>query len=120
MAVHQAVAHGEVLAQADQRVIDGLVAVGVVLTQHVAHAGGGFFKGLIAGQAAFVHGVEDAAVDRLQAVPDVRQGAADNDGHRVFDVRFLHLVFQIDVDDLLIGKGNVPFLVRSFSHMLSP
>ena len=40
VAVHQGVAHGEVLGQTDQGVVDGLVAVGVVAAQHVAHAGG--------------------------------------------------------------------------------
>ena len=41
------------------------VAVGMVLTQHITHAGGRFLKGLVGGQAVLIHGVEDPAVDRL-------------------------------------------------------
>ncbi len=114
VALHQAVAHGEVLAQADHGVVHRRVAVGVVLTQHVAHAGGRLLEGLVAGEAALVHGVENAAVHRLQAVPHVGQGPAHDDGHGVLNVRVLHLVLQVDIYNLLIGKGNVFFFIRLF------
>ena len=52
VALHQGVAHGEVLGQADQGVVDAGVPVGVVLAQHVAHAGGRLLEGLVVGQAA--------------------------------------------------------------------
>ena len=57
VAVDEPVAHGEILGQPDQGVIHGAVPVGVILAQHVAHAGGGFFEGLVGGQTAFIHGV---------------------------------------------------------------
>ena len=38
------------------------------------------------GQAHLVHGVEDSAMDRLEAVADVGQRAADDDAHRVVEV----------------------------------
>src|SRR5699024_11809213 len=95
VALDEGIAHGEILGQADQGVVDAAVAVGVVFAQHVAHAGGGFFEGVVGGEAAFVHGVQNAPVDRLQAVPHVGQSAARYDGHGVFDVRLFHFGNQI-------------------------
>ena len=72
VAVHQHIAHGEILRQTHQRVVHGGVAVGVIPAQHIAHAGGGFLEGLVAGQVILVHGVQDTPVHGLQAVPHVR------------------------------------------------
>ena len=46
-------------------------------------------------------------MDRLEAVPHVGEGTAHNHAHRVLNVRILHLVFQINFHDLLIGECNV-------------
>ena len=40
VALYQGTAHGEILSQADQGIVYAGVSVGVVLTQHIAHAGG--------------------------------------------------------------------------------
>jgi hypothetical protein len=42
-----------------------------------------------------MHRPENPAVDRLEAVPNVRQRPADDDGHRVVEIRPAHLVFDI-------------------------
>jgi len=62
-------------------VADDLGGLGVLLVELEAH---------------LLHAVEDAAVDGLEAVADVGQGAADDDGHRVVEIRPAHLVFNID------------------------
>ena len=49
VAIHQHIAHGEVLCQTYQRVIHGGVAVGVIPAQHVAHAGSRLLKRLVRG-----------------------------------------------------------------------
>jgi hypothetical protein len=43
-------------------------------------------------EAEIVHRVEDAAVDRLQTVSHVRQGARDDHAHRVGEERVFYLV----------------------------
>ena len=91
VAVHQGIAHGEILSQADQSVIDAGIAVGMVPAQHVAHAGGGLFEGFVHREAILVHGVEDPAMDGLQAIPHVRESPAHDDAHGVLNVGFLHL-----------------------------
>ena len=121
MTVHQRVAHGEVLGQTHQSVVDGGVAVGVVPAQHVAHAGGGLLKRLVAGQPVLVHGVEDAPVYGLQTVPHVRQGTAYNDAHGVFDIGFFHLRNQRRGDNHLIRVADLFRVVVWFlRHNKSP
>ena len=119
VAVHQHIAHGEVLGQADQGVIHGRVAVGVIPAQHVAHAGGGLLEGAVRGQIVLVHGVENPPVHGLQAVPHVGQGPAHDHGHGVFNIGFFHLRHQGPLHNVLV---RVPQLLRVvlwfFAHIL--
>ena len=121
VALDEGVAHGEVLGQADQGVIHGTVPMGVVLTQHIAYAGGGFLEGFVGGQATLVHGVQDSPVDGLQAVPHIGQGPAHDDGHGVVDVAVLHLLDQLGLHDVLVGEGDVlRAIVFVFCHSFTP
>ena len=113
VAVHQLVAHGEVLGQPDHGVVGRRITVGMIPAQHVAHAGGGLLKGLVRGQIVLIHGVEDPPVDRLQTVPDVGQGPAHNDAHGIFDIAGLHLLDQFRFGDDLIREGDVLRLIVS-------
>ena len=118
VALHQHVAHGEVLGQTDQGVIHGLVAVGMVAAQHVADAGGGLLEGAVGGQIVLVHGVQDSAVDRLQAVTDIGQGPAHNNGHGIFNIGFLHFRNQRGVDNVLVRVTDLLRIVlRFFTHL---
>ena len=120
VSVHQRIAHGKVLRQTDHCVIYGGISVGMIASQHVAHAGGGFLKGLVRGQVVLVHGVENAAVDRLHAVPHVRQGAPHNDAHGVLDVGLLHLRHQGRADDGLVRIPDLfGIILWFFTHRLS-
>ena len=47
-------------------------------------------------EAHLLHAVEDAAVDGLEAVADVGQGAADDDRHGVVEIRAAHLLFNVN------------------------
>ena len=98
LAVDERIAHRPVLAEADERIVDGAVAVRVVLAHDVADHAGALGVPALGTVAAVVHRVQDARVHRLQAVPHVRQRPADDDRHRVIDVAALHL--KLDVDRL--------------------
>ena len=65
VAVHQHIAHGEILSQTHHGIIDRAVAMGVVLTKHITDAGCGLLEGLVGSQTGFVHGVQNSAVNRL-------------------------------------------------------
>jgi hypothetical protein len=66
--VDQRQAHGELLRHAHQRVIDGLVAVRMILADHVADDARRLPVRLVPVVAVLVHREEDAPVHRLQAV----------------------------------------------------
>ena len=99
LAQRQRVAHGPVLDQADQRIVDGGVAVRVVLAHDLADHAGALVEGALRAVAAVEHRVEHAAVDGLEAVADVREGAAHDDGHRVVEVGALHFRLQVNLFD---------------------
>src|SRR5690606_25603383 len=103
LAVFQRQAHGEVLSHADHGVINGGVSVRVVFTHHFPDDFGGFLVFAVPVIADGALAKEDAAVHRLEAVADIWQGARDDDGHGVVEVRLLHFVF--DGDGLDVG-GN--------------
>ena len=120
VAIHQHIAHGEVLCQTHQRVIHGGIAVGMIPAQHVAHAGSRLLKGLVACQIVLVHGVQNAPVHRLQAVPHIRQGAAHNDAHGIFDIGLFHLRHQRRFHDSLFRIPDLLGVILGFfTHFFS-
>ena len=111
VAVDQRVAHGEILRQTDHRVVDRRVAVRMIPAQHVADAGRRFFERLVGRQPVLIHGVENAPVHGLQTVAHIRQRTADNDGHRVVDIRALHLMHELRLHDPLLREHDVLGLI---------
>ena len=92
LAVDQRVAHGEVLGEAHEGVVDGGVAVRVEVLHHLADDRGRLVvrpRGL---EPGVVHRVQHAAVHRLEAVAHVGQRAPDDHAHRVVEVRRPHLL----------------------------
>jgi len=101
--VDQRIAHAERLRHADEGVIHGRVAVRVELTENFADDLGALAGRPVRSQAHLVHAEENAAMDGLQAVADIGQGASHDHAHRVIDVRPLHLVFDVDVHHLAVA-----------------
>jgi hypothetical protein len=66
----------------------------MVLAEHLADHARRFLVGAIPVEAELVHREEHAPVDRLQAVADVGERAADDDGHGVVEIRLPHLLFD--------------------------
>jgi hypothetical protein len=97
--IDERVSEGEVLGHPHQRVVDRRVAVRVVLAHHAADDVRGLPVGTIGPQTLLDHRPEDPAVDRLQAVADVRQGTRHDDRHRVVEVGALNLLLEADVLD---------------------
>ena len=68
----------------------------MVVAHHVADDFRRFRILFVELEAHLLHAVEDAAVDGLEAIPGVGQGAADDDGHRVVEIRPAHLLVDVD------------------------
>ena len=95
VAVNQRNAHVERLGQAHHGVVDSCVAMRVVLADDVADRTGGLHMRTVGRVTRLVHGIEDAAVNRLQAVAHVGKSARHDDAHRVLEERRLHLFAQV-------------------------
>ena len=102
--VGEHVAHGEILRHAHDRVVDRSVPMRVVLTEDFTDDARRLLVRLARSHARFLHGIEDAAMHRLQAVAHIRQGASDNDAHGVVDIGILHLAREIYRNDLPLAK----------------
>ncbi len=92
--VDQRHAHGEILRQADHRVIDRLIAVGMVLTDHVADGARRLVIGLVPFEPVLIHRVENAAMHRFETVARIRQRTRHDHAHGVIEVGALHLVVE--------------------------
>ncbi len=94
--VHQRVAHVEVLRHADERVVDGGVAVGMEVAHHLADDLRALAIAARRRQPHRLHAVQHAAMRGLQAVAGVGQRSSNDYAHGVIHVRTLHLVFDVD------------------------
>ena len=99
LTVNERVAHAETLRHAHQRFIDRGVTVGVEFLQHLAHYARALGVLAAGDEIHLVHGVEDAAVDGLEAVADVGQGAPDDYAHGVIHIGAPHLLFDSHSDE---------------------
>ena len=86
LSVDEHVAQREVLRHADDRVVDGRVAVRVVLADDVADDARRFLVSTVPVVGQFVHRVQNPPVHRLQTVAHVRQRTPDDHAHRVIQV----------------------------------
>ena len=109
LSVDEHVAHREILGHARHGLIDGRVTVRVEFTQHLTHDTGGFLVGCVGTQSQLLHGIQYAAVDRLQAIACVGKGAGDDHAHRIIQIRITHLGIDINLLDIsvLAVRGNL-------------
>ncbi len=68
---------------------------------------------LVGADAHLVHGEEDASLDGLEAVARVGEGAGVDDGVGVLEEARLHLLGDVDVDDVLFVDDVVVHLGHS-------
>ncbi len=108
----QGIAGGEILGEPHQRVIDRLVAVRVILADHVADDTGAFLEGAVGVEPQLAHGIEQAAMHRLQAVAHVRQGARHDGRQRIGQIPLAERLSELHRPDR--GQRND---VVAFCHL---
>jgi hypothetical protein len=106
VAVDERVAQRERLRHARQRVVDRLVAVGVVVAHHVTGDAGGLHVRAVRTSVELVHAPQDAAMHGLEAVARVGERPADDDRHGVLEERALHLLLDLDGLDAAAGGDD--------------
>ena len=92
LAVDQRHAHGKILRHPDHRVVNRLVAVRMIFTDHVADDARGLDVFLVRRVALLVHRIQNAPMHRLQTVARIRQRPRHDHAHGVIEVGAFHLV----------------------------
>ncbi len=95
LAIHQRITHGETLRHADERIVNRRVAVGMEFAEDFADNLGALAGGAVGRKAHLAHAEQNAPVDGLEAVANVRQGASHDHAHGVIDIGPLHFVFDV-------------------------
>jgi hypothetical protein len=106
LAVDQPVALREILGQAHQGVIDRDVAVRMILADHVADDARGLLRGGFRVETQQPHGVEQAAVDGLEAIAHIRQGALGDRRQRIGQVAPRQRIAQGLIEDSAAVVGG--------------
>ena len=119
MAVNQGNPHREGLSKTHHRVIHCGVAVWMVLADDVADGTRRLHMRAVRRITGLVHRIEDAAMNGLQAVAHIGKRSRDDNAHRIFQERRLHLFAQVGtansrafatvcaLDDLSVGGRHV-------------
>jgi hypothetical protein len=94
--VDERVAHGEVLGETCQRVVDGLVTVGVKIAHRVADDLGAFPELALGAEPELLHGVEQPAMHGLQPVAHIGQRAMHDGRKRISEIALLKRLAEID------------------------
>ena len=95
LAVDQRIALGKILGQTHQRIINRLVAMRMIFTDDIADHAGAFFESRAGIKLQQAHGIEQAAVDRLQPVARIGQSAVHNRRQRISEVTLFERLTQI-------------------------
>ena len=109
--VNQRQTHREALCHTHQRVIDRLVTMGMVFTDHVTDDTRRFAIGLVGRVAVFIHRIENAPMHGLQAVAHIGERTRHDHAHRVIKIAALHLIRDGNRTNVLLIATAERFLV---------
>ena len=102
LAVHQRVTQRERLGHAHHRLVGGLVAMGMVFAQHLAHYRRGLaWLGVAAQTQVLEHGVKEPSLHRLQAIAHVWERPRRDDAQRIVEVAFFCFAAEVCREDAL-------------------
>ena len=111
LAFDQREAGGEILREADQRLVDRGIAVRVEFTHDVADHAGAFLEARARVQFELVHGVDEPAMHGFEAVAHVRQRAGHDGGEGVSEVALGQRAAEWRVFDMACN------VIRHFFHL---
>ena len=106
LAVDQRVAHGEVLGQAHHGVVDRGVAMGMELAHDVADDARRLLVARAGVEVELAHGVEQAAMDGLEAVAHVGQRPRHDRGEGIGQVALAERLGELDRAEFLVRAGR--------------
>jgi len=94
----------------DERRVNRLVPVRMVIAHCLSHDLGAFEMLAIGHDVEVIHRVQNPPLGRLEAVASVRQGARNDHRHRIIKKRILDLIGDVDLGNLFVGGigGELP------------
>ena len=120
VSVDQRIAHGKVLCQSDQSIIDRCITMGMVTAQYVADCSRTFPVRLVSCQTVLIHCIQNTAMDRFQSVAYIRQGTSDDNRHCIFYIAGGHFMDQFRFYDHLVRKTDLfRLIIFIFCHLCS-
>ncbi len=75
----------------------------MIFTNNITHNTGGLLIGFVPVITQLLHGIQHPPVNRLQTIPDIRQGPTDNDTHGILEIGLTHL---------LLDTGHIAFVLN--------
>ncbi len=94
--IDQRIALREILREPHQRVVNRLIAMRVILTDHVADDARAFLEAARGVELELAHRIKQAPVYGLQPVAHIGQRAVHDGGERVGEVALFKRVLQLD------------------------
>ncbi len=96
LTIDQRIAHAERLRQAHHGIIHSRIAMRVIFTDHIPDHTGTFFIARGRVELELHHGIEQAAMDGLQAIPHIRQRASGNGRKRIGQIALAQGILERD------------------------
>jgi len=109
MTVDQRITQREILRDANERIVGRLVAVRMVLAEHLTNNTCRFDRLGAMGETELVHGKQNAALHRFLAVFNLGQGAAFDHAHRVFEIALFRVEAELNRIAVIRLSRNLRF-----------
>ncbi len=116
--LNQRVAQRKGLREADHRIVDGGIAMRVVLAQHLTHHAGGFLVRRVGPKPQLAHRPQQAAVDRFQPVAKIGQRTCGDRGQGIDEIPLGQRGLERRIDNCSGGIGLRGALIFG-SHRLA-
>ena len=114
LTVDHGVAHIPRLRHTNHGKVHRRVAMGMVLTQHLADHGGRFTISGVIEHTHVVHGKKYSALHRLEAISDIGQRARHDDRHGIVDIGGLHGSFDVYARDFFVFRNHLLLILLCF------
>ena len=118
LSLDQRISQRKWLREADHRVVDGGIAMRVVLAQHLTDAAGGFLVRSVGPKAQLAHRPQQAAVNRLQPVAKIGQRTCGDRGQGIDEIALGQRGLERRIDNCSGGIGLRGALIFG-SHRLA-
>ena len=106
LTIHQRIAEGEGLCHTHHGQVDRLISVRVIVTNSLPDDLRRLEVPVRRRQIEISHRIENATLNRLEAISHVRQSAGDNSRHRIAQIRVPHFLGNLDFGTIVIIAGS--------------